>query len=145
MGNYTLPRARSYRCLYSWVPRHSTIRICPRCKSRLWNVPKLRPVTMGNGLGIEQIVTPKRVAIHRLMRKYGAKSLHIFGSIRRRQGRPESDVDLLVEWGRGRRPLGWLALSIELGDLLGRSVDLVESEALHWAVRPQVEAEAVPV
>lgn len=145
MGNYTLPRARCYRCVYSWIPRHSTVQICPRCKSRLWNVPKIRPVTTGNGPGIEEVVAPQRLAIHRLMKKYGATSLKVFGSVRRREGRPESDVDLLVKWGRRRRPLGWLDLSIELEGLLGRRVDLVELKALHWAVRPQVLAEAVPI
>lgn len=140
-----LPVLHCYRCVYSWRPRLPSVRICPRCKSPHWDVPVIRPLRLGRGLGIEDVVAPHRSAIHRLMRKYGAKDLRVFGSIRRSEGRAHSDLDLLVTWGPGRKPLAWLRLPIELEDVLGRRVDLVSPEALHWAVRPQVEAEAVPV
>ena len=28
------------RCSWSWIPRQADVRICPRCKSYLFNVPK---------------------------------------------------------------------------------------------------------
>jgi hypothetical protein len=32
--------------------------MCPRCKSTLWDVPKIRPIKLGKGLGIEEILAP---------------------------------------------------------------------------------------
>ena len=28
------------RCGHEWVPRQVDVRICPKCKSALWDVPK---------------------------------------------------------------------------------------------------------
>jgi DNA-directed RNA polymerase subunit RPC12/RpoP len=28
------------RCGHRWVPKQATIRMCARCKSRLWNKPR---------------------------------------------------------------------------------------------------------
>lgn len=30
------------RCGHEWIPRQKEIRICPRCKSTLWDKPKQR-------------------------------------------------------------------------------------------------------
>ena len=108
MAGHPLPRAHCYRCLYSRLPRHPTVRMCPRCKSRLWNVPKIRRVKLGHGLGVEEVIAPHQAGILRLARKYGAKELRAFGSIRRREGRQDSAVDLLVRWSRRRPPMAWL-------------------------------------
>ncbi|HEV2520011.1 MAG TPA: nucleotidyltransferase domain-containing protein [Thermoplasmata archaeon] len=119
--------------------------MCPRCKSRLWDKPKLRSVRLGTQLGIEDILTPHRAAILDLARRYGAKRLLVFGSVRRKEADARSDVDLLVEWKKGAPPLAGLDLTVELKNLLGRRVDLVEPERLHWSIRPHALAEATPL
>jgi predicted Zn-ribbon and HTH transcriptional regulator len=35
-----VPDLACLRCGHHWVPRGRVIKICPRCKSRLWDVPK---------------------------------------------------------------------------------------------------------
>lgn len=135
--------AHCYRCVYTWHPRRRVPRICPRCKSTLWNVPKIRPLKLGKGLGIEDVVAPHLAAIHLVARRYGAKELLVFGSVRRREATAKSDVDLMVRW---KRPVSILTRSMLADDLekaLGRRVDLVTDGGLHWAIAPQVASEAV--
>jgi uncharacterized protein len=119
--------------------------MCPRCKSRLFDQPKIHPVRLGNGLGIPELVAPHRQSILRAARRYGVRRIWVFGSVRRREATTRSDVDLLVEWGR---PVSLLDVAGLRGDLrmaLGRGVDLVNRHGLHWAIDPQVEAEKVPL
>jgi uncharacterized protein len=145
MQNVDLPRLHCLRCVYTWTPVRSPVRMCPRCKSRLWDTPRLRPIRLGTGLGIEEILTPHRAEILRLSRKFGAKRLRVFGSVRRKEADDRSDIDLLVEWKRGVSPLAGLDLAVGLHKVLGRHVDLVEEERLHWSIRPHALAEAIPI
>ena len=61
----------------------------------------------------------------------------IFGSYARGEETPDSDVDILVNYDRSQ-PIGLMKIanmSIELEDLLGRKVDLVEEKMLlPWVV-----------
>jgi len=138
-----LPRLRCYRCVYSWTPVKSPVRICPRCKSRLWDVPKIRPVRLGHGLGIREILLPRREEILRLARDHGARRVRVYGSVRRNEADQASDVDLLVDWKRGASPMASLRLEVELQKLLHRPVSVAEEADLPWSFRPQVRAEAV--
>jgi uncharacterized protein len=137
-----------YRCGNSWVPRSRIVRICPRCKSKLWDEPKLRVPTIGNGPGVEEILGPYRRRIDSIARRYGARELRVFGSIARRQGRPSSDVDFLVTFDQdspSKSALRSLDFARELEDLLGRRVDVATEQSLHWYIQPQVIAEAIPL
>ncbi len=71
--------------------------------------------------------------------------LALFGSILRDDFGPDSDVDILVEFERGY-PVGLLRLTgmeLELGDLLGRKVDLNTPGFLSPSFRDQALKEAV--
>ena len=59
-------------------------------------------------------------------RRNGVRRLSLFGSILREDFRPDSDVDVLVEFEPERSPglLGMAGLELELSALLGRKVDL---------------------
>ena len=61
----------------------------------------------------------------------------LFGSYSRNEQTPWSDVDILVQYDRNQR-IGLLKIAgiqIELSELLGREVDLVEDGMLRpWAV-----------
>ncbi len=119
--------------------------MCPRCKSRIFARPKVRPIRLGRGLGVPELIDPHRQALRRAAERHGVRQLWVFGSVRRREATARSDVDLLVAW---RRPVSLLELAglrIELRRILGREVDLVNRHGLHWAVDPQVEHEKVPL
>ena len=61
----------------------------------------------------------------------------LFGSYARGEERPWSDMDILVQYDRNQ-PIGLLKIAnmqLDLEDLLGREVDLVEEGMLRpWAV-----------
>ncbi len=137
--------AHCHRCIYTWRMRYRTPRICPRCKSKYWNRPAIRLVRVGNGLGIGEVLAPHRSEILRLSRRWGAKRVRVFGSVRRGEANARSDVDLLIDWKRGTSLLDVASFRVAVQDLLGRKVDTVEERFLHWAIRPQVLAEAVPL
>ncbi len=139
------PLLHCYRCIYSWRPVRPVVRMCPRCKSLYWNVPKVRePPFRGGGLGVEDILGPHRKEIARLRRKYGVRSLRVFGSVARGEAGRDSDVDLLVEYRRVTGLATQFDFRRQLESVLGRKVELGRAESLKWYVRPQALAEAVP-
>jgi uncharacterized protein len=133
-----------YRCGYVWTPRRSRVRICARCKSPSYWLPKLRIPTGGSGLGIADLIGAKRARVLRLARNHGATNLRIFGSVARREATAESDIDVLVDRATDRR-FDQLGLALSLAKTLGRDVDLTAEDDLFWLVQPQVVAEAVPL
>jgi len=76
------------------------------------------------------------------LRAAGVKSLKLFGSITRGEARPESDIDILVEFVRPIGLLAFVRLKQRLSDLLGRPVDLVTPDALKSALREDILNEA---
>lgn len=82
-----------------------------------------------------------------ILKAYGVKSLRVFGSVVREEGRPDSDVDILVEFGPDAE-IGlfeFVELKIALSDLLGVPVDLVTPDALHPALKDDILREALYV
>jgi len=85
-----------------------------------------------------------RDRIHALAREYGAWHIRVFGSVARREERPDSDVDFLVEMPRGYDLFTQrLPLTHRLADLLHRPVELVPEHELSRHIREQVLKEAV--
>jgi uncharacterized protein len=77
----------------------------------------------------------------RFCRKQHIRRLSLFGSTLQGTSRPDSDVDLLVEFEPGREPglLGLAAMEAELATLLGgRKVDLRTPQDLSRHFRDQV-------
>lgn len=75
---------------------------------------------------------------------HGIRRLGLFGSALRGRLRPDSDIDLLVEFEPERTPglLGITQLELHLGEKLGRSVDLRTLGDLSQYFRDEVAAEA---
>ena len=95
----------------------------------------------------EQALTPERVA--ELLGQYaaelrglGVRSLSLFGSVARGEARPDSDVDLLVEFTETPGFFGYVGLQQRLAEILGRPVDLVMPGGLKPAIRDRVLREA---
>lgn len=76
---------------------------------------------------------------------YGVQSLSLFGSVARGESGPESDVDLLVDFGRPPSFDSYMNLKLALEDLLGKRVDLVTIGGLRVGARPGVEKDAIRV
>ena len=89
-------------------------------------------------------VPTKRIAD--FCRRNHIRRLAFFGSVLRDDFRPESDVDVLVEFEPGTR-LGFAFFDIEqeLSQILGRRVDLRTPQELSKYFRDEVLAEAEDV
>jgi predicted nucleotidyltransferase len=73
-------------------------------------------------------------------RRNQIRKLSLFGSVLRGEDRPDSDLDLLVEFEPDTRVglLGISRVQVELSDLLGRPVDLRTAQELSRHFRDQV-------
>ena len=82
--------------------------------------------------------------LRRFCRKNGVRKLSLFGSVVAGGFGQDSDVDVLVEFEPGRTP-GLIRLSgmeIELGEIIGRKVDLRTPAELSRYFREDVLAQA---
>ncbi len=94
-------------------------------------------------MGEARVSIPKH-RIAEFCKRNRIRRLSLFGSVLREDFSPDSDVDILVEFEPGTR-VGLIRLSgleIELGNILGRKVDLNTSGFLSKYYRDQVLAEA---
>lgn len=82
-----------------------------------------------------------REALATLCRRHHVTRLSLFGSALRGEARPDSDIDLLVEFEPGKEPglLGIAAIEAELSALLnGRRVELRTAQDLSRHFRDEV-------
>lgn len=86
----------------------------------------------------------RRYEIQQLCSRHGANRIRVFGSVARREERPDSDVDFLVDLPRGYDLLlQRLPLADGLAGLLHRRVEVIPEHELSRHIRAQVEQEAV--
>ena len=92
-------------------------------------------------------VVPGRLAVQvrALGDRYGIRNIRIFGSFARGEGRPDSDLDLLVEYVPGRSGFAFVDFCEQVEELLGRRIDVVTEKSLHPLVRDRILAQAVPL
>ncbi len=77
--------------------------------------------------------------------KLGVKSLSIFGSVARGEERPDSDVDILVEF-EGRATFDrFMDTKFYLEEILGCKVDLVTPQAIKPRMKPYIMQDLVHV
>src|ERR1035438_9792410 len=87
------------------------------------------------------------VQLAAVCRRFQVERLAMFGSAARGELRPDSDVDLLVEF-RPEAEIGFIeyaGLMLALSELLGRKVDLVSKPALRPLLRDAILSEALPL
>ncbi len=80
-----------------------------------------------------------------MRRRFGVRSLALFGSRARDQARAGSDIDVLVEFDGPATSAHYFGLQFFLEDLLGAPVDLVTKKALRPQLRPFIERDAIHV
>lgn len=83
-----------------------------------------------------------------IARRFGVRELALFGSVLRPGDfRDDSDIDVLVSFEKdaARGLFEFVQLKLELTDLIGRDVDLVEKEGLKQFIREEVLATRVVV
>jgi uncharacterized protein len=86
-------------------------------------------------------VSPQQIA--EFCRRHHVRKLALFGSVLRTDFRPDSDVDVLVEFEPGQTPgLAFFAMQEELGVMLGRRVDLCTPRCLSRYFRDDVLRQA---
>jgi uncharacterized protein len=89
-------------------------------------------------------MTSHRVRVSRedlaaFCRQHHIRWLALFGSVLRPDFRPDSDVDVLVEFEPGHVPgLRFIGLQEDLSRLFGRPVDLVTPKFLNPRIRNEV-------
>ena len=76
-------------------------------------------------------------------RRHHIARFSLFGSVLREDFRPESDIDVLIQFEPGQTP-AWefFGMQDELTNLFGRRVDLNTLGFLSRSIRDQVESEA---
>ena len=95
-------------------------------------------------MGIE-VLKDKRAEILRLAAQYGVERMRIFGSMARGQATPQSDIDFLVAFKRGKTLLDLIGFKQDLEALLGRKVDVVSEGGISPFLRNRIFGEAVPL
>ncbi len=90
-----------------------------------------------------QIEVPEE-AIADFCRRHHIRKLSFFGSVLHDSFRPDSDIDVLVEFEPGHVPgYGLIRMQAELSTILGgRKVDLVTPKFLNRRIRDRVQTEA---
>lgn len=99
---------------------------------------------MGSTVEIRPGLRVEPEALTSFCRRHGIRRLALFGSVLRDDFRRDSDVDVLVEFHPGHVPglLTLASMELELGELLGREVDLRTYEDLSRHFRDRVRASA---
>ena len=72
----------------------------------------------------------KRDEIYAIAKRHKAEKLWVFGSVARKEERPDSDVDFLVKFNDSIGLMEYSSFERELSETVGRTVDLVRNTVL---------------
>ena len=75
-------------------------------------------------------IAARRDEIHAIAREHKAERLWVFGSCARKEERPDSDVDFLVQYSPRYNLFDAIDLQNDLQHALGRDVDVVSVSCL---------------
>ena len=77
--------------------------------------------------------------VRQYLRDEGIEYLALYGSVSRGEDNPDSDVDLLVRFGRPIGLFGQAGVQLDLEKMIGRPIDLVTEGAMSAKIRPYIE------
>lgn len=89
-------------------------------------------------------VRAKRDEILRAAAERGAYRVRVFGSVAREEARANGDVDFLVEFEQGRDVADLSDLTLDLEEILGRDVHLLDTRP-PFRLHEEIERDAVPL
>ena len=78
---------------------------------------------------IKQKITP-------ILDRYSVKQADVFGSVARGEAKNDSDVDILVEFGKTPSLVRFIKMENELKEILDKDVDLVVKGSEKPLIRP---------
>lgn len=88
------------------------------------------------------MVQINKARLAEICRSHDVRILKIFGSAARGEDRPDSDVDLIVEFEGEKSLFDLIGLELELEEFLGREVDLLTEPAISPYLRDRILASA---
>jgi predicted nucleotidyltransferase len=94
---------------------------------------------------LEQLIAALRAEKADAVERYGVHSLGVFGSYVRGEAKPNSDLDVLVEYSTPPTLFEYIRLQNELSDRLGVKVDLVMKSALKPVLGARILEEVIYV
>lgn len=80
-----------------------------------------------------------------ILERYGTKRAGLFGSYVRGEIREDSDIDILVEIEKNISLLDFIGIKLEIEEVLGREVDLVEYNTIKPLLRERILKEQVVI
>lgn len=81
-------------------------------------------------LPLRSLVDARREQVMAVALRHHASRVRLFGSVARGEERPDSDIDLLVDFGQGSSLFDLMRMTRELEELLGHPVDVVSAGGL---------------
>ena len=80
------------------------------------------------------------------LKQLGVQHLYLFGSTVRDEACPDSDVDLFLDYERGKFSLfDLMDVRQRASDILGHKADVTTRDSLHKLLRPRIEASALQI
>jgi uncharacterized protein len=79
---------------------------------------------------LRDLVSSKRSQVLDVAARHHANRVRLFGSVARGDDRPDSDIDLLVDFSQDSSLFDLMRMSRELEELLGHRVDVVSTGGL---------------
>ena len=79
------------------------------------------------------------------LKSHGAKKISIFGSYVREEATPESNLDIIVEFGEVKGLITFIGIENELVELLGIKVDLLTEKSISPYLIDRIKKEAIVI
>lgn len=79
---------------------------------------------------LRSLVSARREQVMAVAARHHANRVRIFGSVARGDDRPDSDIDLLVDFAPDSSLFDLMRMTRELEELLGHSVDVLSAGGL---------------
>lgn len=94
-------------------------------------------------MNVDDLIAALRKWTPEIEHEYRAQVKGVFGSVVRREERPDSDIDLLVMFEEEADLLDYVRLARELERRLGRRVQIAPLDSIPDAIRKSIREETV--
>ncbi len=80
-----------------------------------------------------------------ILAKHNIRKILVFGSYARNEAKPNSDLDLIVEFPEGTSLLDHIGIEFELSETLNMKIDLLSQNGISPYIKNQIMKEAVVI